>query len=57
MKFGLNRRTSTLLIVAIMALQLVLISDNLKPVSGNKKLKRLKKVAALLMLLKSKSEF
>ena len=54
--FSMNRRTSTMLIVAILALQLVLISDHLKPVSASKKLKKLKKIAALLMLLKSKSE-
>ena len=53
--FSMNRRTSTLLIVAMMALQLVLISDNLKPVSGGK-MKKLKKIGALLLLLKTKSE-
>ncbi|KAI2806480.1 hypothetical protein BLOT_008437 [Blomia tropicalis] len=51
--FSMNRRTSTLLIVAMMALQLVLISDNLKPVSGGK-MKKLKKIGALLLLLKTK---
>lgn len=55
MTLGYSRRISTLLIVAILALQLVLISDNLKPVKGDKKLlQKLKKIGALLFLLKSK---
>lgn len=56
MKIGYNRRASTLLVVAIIALQLVLISDNLKPVKADKKLlQKLKKIGAVLFLLKSKS--
>ena len=54
--FSMNRRTSTLLIVTILALQLVLISEHLKPVSASKKMKKLKKLGAILLLLKSKSE-
>lgn len=45
-----------MLIVTILALQLVLISEHLKPVSASKKMKKLKKIGALLLLLKSKSE-
>jgi hypothetical protein len=57
MTLGYSRRTSTILIIAIIALQLVLISDNLKPVKGDKKLlKKLKKIGAVLFLLKSKSK-
>jgi hypothetical protein len=57
MTLGYSRRISTILIIAIIALQLVLISDNLKPVKADKKLlQKLKKIGALLFLLKSKSK-
>lgn len=56
MTLGYSRRISTILIIAIIALQLVLISDNLKPVkaSNKKMMQKLKKIGALLFLLKSK---
>jgi len=55
MTLGYNRRTSTLLIVAIIALQMILINDHLKPVKADKKLlQKLKKIGALLFLLKTK---
>lgn len=58
MTLGYSRRISTILIIAIIALQLVLISDNLKPVKASDKkiLQKLKKIGALLFLLKSKSK-
>lgn len=50
----MNRRASALLIVGILALQLILISDQLRPSSASKLKKKLRKIGTLLLLLKSK---
>lgn len=55
MALGYNRRCSALLFVAIFALNLVLISDYMKPAAADRKLLlKLKKIGAILYLLKSK---
>lgn len=57
MTLGFSRRHTTLFVVAVLALQLVLLSDHLKPVKaqGATKIRAIKSVLAYLFLLKTKS--
>jgi hypothetical protein len=56
MTLGYSRKTTTLFIVAVLSLQLVLVSENLKPVkaSSAKKIMALKTILSYLFLLKTK---